>query len=138
VYLWHCDREGRYSLYSDGATDQNYLRGVQEADAAGVVTFTSVYPGCYAGRWPHIHFEVYRSLADATGGGSAAATSQLAFPAEACDAVYATSGYESSMSNLSRLSIETDGIFSDGVDHQLAAMSGDVDAGFTATLPVPI
>jgi protocatechuate 3,4-dioxygenase beta subunit len=23
VYLWHCDREGRYSLYSDGATDAN-------------------------------------------------------------------------------------------------------------------
>lgn len=29
VYIWHCDREGRYSMYSDGATDQNYLRGVQ-------------------------------------------------------------------------------------------------------------
>jgi protocatechuate 3,4-dioxygenase beta subunit len=25
VYVWHCDREGRYSMYSDGATDQNYL-----------------------------------------------------------------------------------------------------------------
>ncbi|HEY9379565.1 MAG TPA: hypothetical protein VIQ02_21005 [Jiangellaceae bacterium] len=35
VYLWHCDREGRYSLYSDGVTDQNYLRGVQEADGSG-------------------------------------------------------------------------------------------------------
>jgi len=28
VYVWHCDREGLYSMYSDGATDQNYLRGV--------------------------------------------------------------------------------------------------------------
>jgi protocatechuate 3,4-dioxygenase beta subunit len=35
VYLWHCDREGRYSLYSEGVTDQNYLRGVQEADDFG-------------------------------------------------------------------------------------------------------
>src|SRR6185369_12932765 len=22
VYVWHCDREGRYSLYSNAATDQ--------------------------------------------------------------------------------------------------------------------
>ena len=57
VYLWHCDRLGRYSLYSPGATDQNYLRGVQEADGSGRVTFTSIYPACYSGRWPHIHFE---------------------------------------------------------------------------------
>ena len=62
VYLWHCDREGRYSLYSDGVTDQNYLRGVQEADADGQVTFTTIFPACYSGRWPHIHFEVYPSL----------------------------------------------------------------------------
>src|SRR6476619_5132975 len=44
VYLWHCDREGRYSLYSDGVTGENYLRGVQETDANGVVTFTSIFP----------------------------------------------------------------------------------------------
>ena len=59
VYLWHCDAEGRYSLYSQGVTNENYLRGVQEADSNGVVTFTSVYPACYSGRWPHIHYEVY-------------------------------------------------------------------------------
>ena len=35
IYLWHCDREGGYSLYSEGVTDENYLRGVQEADADG-------------------------------------------------------------------------------------------------------
>ncbi len=49
VYLWHCDRAGAYSLYSQGATDQNYLRGVQEADAAGKLTFQSIFPACYAG-----------------------------------------------------------------------------------------
>jgi hypothetical protein len=27
VYVWHCDREGRYSLYSPGVTNENYLRG---------------------------------------------------------------------------------------------------------------
>jgi len=50
VYRWHCDRPGRYSVYSSGATNQNYLRGVQEADASGTVTFQSIFPGCYAGR----------------------------------------------------------------------------------------
>jgi hypothetical protein len=38
VDLWHCDQAGRYSLYSDGVTSENYLRGVQEAAADGTVT----------------------------------------------------------------------------------------------------
>ena len=60
VYMWHCDREGRYSLYSQGVTNENYLRGVQEADdQGGQVRFTTIFPACYSGRWPHIHFEVY-------------------------------------------------------------------------------
>jgi len=66
VYLWHCDRLGRYSLYTNGATNQNYLRGVQEADASGQVTFDSIFPACYQGRWPHFHFEVYPNLSAAT------------------------------------------------------------------------
>ena len=89
VYLWHCDRPGRYSLYSSGVTNQNYLRGVQAADATGVVTFTTIFPGCYAGRWPHIHFEVYPSLSAATSVSNKVATSQIALPKTACDEVYA-------------------------------------------------
>jgi len=37
VYLWHCDRDGRYSLYSEGITQENYLRGVQETGSDGSV-----------------------------------------------------------------------------------------------------
>src|SRR5215212_11357733 len=98
VYLWHCDRAGLYSLYSSGVTNQNYLRGVQAADANGKVRFTSIYPGCYSGRWPHIHFEVYKSLAAATSVSNKIATSQLALPKAASDLVYATSSYPSSAS----------------------------------------
>jgi protocatechuate 3,4-dioxygenase beta subunit len=29
---------------------------VQEADANGQATFTSIFPGAYSGRWPHIHY----------------------------------------------------------------------------------
>ena len=80
VYLWHCDREGRYSLYSQGVTNENYLRGVQEADHGGQVRFTTIFPACYSGRWPHIHFEVYPSLAKATNSANKIATSQIALP----------------------------------------------------------
>lgn len=138
VYIWHCDREGRYSLYSEGATEENYLRGVQETDAKGQVTFTSIFPACYTGRWPHIHFEVYDSLDDATAAQDIVATSQLAFPKDVCDTVYATDGYSQSVTNLGRLSLENDNIFSDGYDQQLAAIEGDTDKGYTATLTVPV
>src|SRR3954467_1757394 len=63
VYLWHCNRDGKYSLYSSGVTSEDYLRGVQATDSTGTVTFTSIFPACYSGRWPHVHFEIYPSLA---------------------------------------------------------------------------
>ena len=138
VYLWHCDRLGRYSLYSAGVTAQNYLRGVQEADASGKVRFTSIYPGCYAGRWPHIHFEVYPSLAAATSVANKAATSQIALPKAANDLVYATAGYETSVANQAQVSLASDMVFSDGSSLELATMAGGVAAGFTASLSVAI
>ncbi|MFJ8111202.1 intradiol ring-cleavage dioxygenase [Streptomyces sp. NPDC096132] len=138
VYLWHCDRDGNYSLYSDGVTEENYLRGVQETDDKGQVTFKTIFPACYSGRWPHIHFEVYGSLEDATAASSITNTSQLALPKDVCDTVYATDGYSKSVSNLSQLSLETDNIFSDGYDQQLATLEGSVDKGYTATLTVPV
>ncbi|MFD3503318.1 intradiol ring-cleavage dioxygenase [Streptomyces sp. NPDC058676] len=138
VYVWHCDRDGDYSLYSEGVTDENYLRGVQETDDKGQVTFRSIFPGCYPGRWPHVHFEVYGSLDDATAARSITNTSQLAFAKDVCDTVYATDGYGGSVTNLGRLSLETDSIFSDGHEQQVATTTGDVEKGYTATLTVPV
>jgi protocatechuate 3,4-dioxygenase beta subunit len=138
VYLWHCDRLGRYSLYSSGLTSQNYLRGTQEADANGIVTFTSIFPGCYAGRWPHIHFEVYPSLSAATNVSNRSATSQIALPKATCDAVYATSGYASSAANLGQVSLATDNVFSDGSALELATVTGTNGDGLTASLTVAI
>jgi protocatechuate 3,4-dioxygenase beta subunit len=139
VYVWHCDREGRYSLYSDGVTDQNYLRGVQVADAAGKVRFTSVFPACYSGRWPHVHFEVYPDQASITDAGNAIATSQVALPEQACDAVYAEAGYESSVSALARLSLDSDNVFSDDSGaSQLGTVTGDVASGYTVSLVVGV
>jgi protocatechuate 3,4-dioxygenase beta subunit len=138
VYVWHCDREGRYSMYSEGATDQNYLRGVQETDANGNVTFTSVFPAAYSGRWPHIHFEVYASITDATRGGALLATSQVALPEDACHAVFAQAGYEQSVQNMTQTSLADDNVFSDGWDQQLGIVTGDVATGLTVTLAVPV
>jgi protocatechuate 3,4-dioxygenase beta subunit len=138
VYLWHCNRSGGYSLYSNGITNQNYLRGVQVADASGLVTFTTIFPGCYAGRWPHIHFEVYPTLAAATSAGGKEATSQIALPQAVCAADYATPGYDASVSNLANVSLATDNVFSDGAALELATVNGSVAAGYTAILTVAI
>jgi protocatechuate 3,4-dioxygenase beta subunit len=139
VYLWHCDRDGNYSLYSDAAQDENYLRGVQEVDANGTVTFTSIYPACYTGRWPHIHFEVYSDVATAVANGPIVKTSQIALPKETNDLVYASNGYSSSARNQAQASLATDNVFgNDGGIHQIASMSGSVSGGYTAALTIGV
>lgn len=139
VYLWHCDRDGGYSLYSSGLENENYLRGVQETDATGTVRFTSIYPACYTGRWPHIHFEVYSDVANAVASGPIAKTSQIALPVEVNDLVYATSGYERSVRNAAQVSLASDNVFGDdGGIHQIATMSGSVASGYTAALTIGV
>ena len=138
VYAWHCDREGRYSLYDAGVTEENYLRGVQESDDEGALAFDTIFPAAYPGRWPHVHFEVYESLEAATAGGTKLRTSQLALPADVSELVYATPGYEASVANLSQTSLETDMVFADGYSTQLATTSGDVEEGLTISLNVGV
>ena len=139
VYLWHCDRDGNYSLYSDAVTGENYLRGVQAADDNGLVTFTSIFPACYAGRWPHIHFEIYPSLDLATNEANKIATSQIALPQDACDAVYATDGYAQSVSNMTQVNLASDNVFGeDRGAQQLGTVSGSVSGGYTVALTVPV
>lgn len=140
IYLWHCDRSGQYSMYSAGVTNENYLRGVQVTDGNGQVTFTTIFPACYMGRMPHIHFEVYPSLAAATTTpvSDQVRTSQIALPTAVCNAVYATSGYSASIANFAATSFANDMVFSDGYSTQLATVTGDTSAGYVATLQVGI
>ena len=112
---------------------------MQAADSNGVVTFTSIFPACYSGRWPHIHFEVYPSLAKATDPANKIATSQIALPKDICDIVYATDGYSQSVTNLARVSLASDNVFGDdGGVHELGTVSGNVAAGLTVALAVPV
>jgi protocatechuate 3,4-dioxygenase beta subunit len=139
VYAWHCDREGRYSMYDSGLRNENYLRGVQEADANGQVSFKTIYPGAYSGRWPHIHFEVFESMSNATTAGQVLAVSQIALTDAACREVYASAGYESSARNFPRTTLKSDNVFGDdGGIYQLATMAGSLSAGYAAALNVTV
>jgi protocatechuate 3,4-dioxygenase beta subunit len=138
VYLWHCDRDGLYSMYSQGAQNENYCRGVQVADANGKVKFTTIFPAAYPGRWPHAHFEVYPGLAQATSSASKLITSQLALPDDVCKTVFATAGYEESLANHARTTLQNDGVFRDGVELQTPKVTGSVSAGYMATLTVGV
>jgi protocatechuate 3,4-dioxygenase beta subunit len=139
VYVWHCDRDGQYSMYSQGLEDENYLRGVQATNAAGTAIFDTIFPGAYSGRWPHIHFEVYRSVEEATQSGQIVKTSQIALPEAVCRQAYATAGYEQSLVNLARSSLATDNVFgNDGGIYQLASMTGDSASGYTANLTIGV
>ncbi len=137
VYVWHCDRDGEYSLY--GATSQNYLRGLQETDASGVATFTTIVPGCYSGRMPHIHIEVYRSATAATSYTNRLKTTQLAFPTSVCTTVYSTAtSYSASVTNFANLSFATDGVFSDGTSTEMSTVTGNVSDGYVVSLQIGI
>ena len=136
IYLWQADRQGRYSLYTAAA--ESYLRGVQVTDANGQVTFTTIFPGCYDGRWPHMHFEVFSSLSNALSGRFSILTSQLAMPTAACTAVYAdATTYPSSASNLARVALSSDNVFGDNTAAQNTQMTptftGMPTAGYAAT-----
>jgi protocatechuate 3,4-dioxygenase beta subunit len=126
-------------MYSAAAQGENYLRGVQEAGDDGIATFQSIFPACYPGRWPHIHFEVYPSLVAATSASNKVATSQVALPKDACTSVYASAGYETSVRTFSPVSLATDNVFGDdGGVRELGSVTGSISSGLTVELSVPV
>ncbi|WP_314853777.1 intradiol ring-cleavage dioxygenase [uncultured Microbacterium sp.] len=141
LYAWQCDAEGLYSMYSSGVEDETYLRGIQIADADGLLTFQTIVPGCYQGRWTHIHFEIYPDAASATDVANVIATSQLAFPPEMLTGIYALDTYAGSAENLAGVGtqISDDSIFGDGDwSLQVPTISGDITSGYVATLAVAV
>lgn len=141
IYLWHCDTVGKYSLYD--LTDANYLRGVGVADAEGKVRFTTIFPGCYDGRWPHLHFEVFESVAAAVSGEASGLTAQIALPEADCATVYAADArYSNGTRNLGRISIATDNVFADNSAEEIAqqtlVLSGDPSSGYVGTVTIAV
>lgn len=136
VYLWHCDAGGLYSLYA--TADSNYCRGVQITDDTGQVTFTTIFPACYDGRWPHMHFEVFASAEAAVNGDASLLISQFALPADTAQALYAVDPrYAASVANLGQVNLSGDRVFGDNTAEQINAMtmtmSGDPTRGYTAS-----
>ncbi|MBL4811120.1 MAG: hypothetical protein JKX69_01895 [Rhodobacteraceae bacterium] len=141
IYLWHCDTTGKYSLYD--TVNANYLRGVGITDAEGKVRFTTIVPGCYDGRWPHFHFEVFSNIEAAISGEASVLTAQIALPEETCAAVYATDNrYPNGTRNLSRITIASDNVFADNtaaqIEQQMLKMTGDPQNGYQGELSLPV
>jgi protocatechuate 3,4-dioxygenase beta subunit len=139
IYLWQNDAAGAYSLYD--LPEQNYLRGLQSADAEGRVRFTMIVPGCYGGRYPHCHFEVFASTEAALRGDAPLLVSQLAFPDAECRAIYrADERYGESLSNLEREPLERDFVFRDvargAITSQILRLEGDPARGYSGSATV--
>ena len=141
IYLWHCDTVGRYSLYD--IADANYLRGVGVADAEGKVRFTTIFPGCYDGRWPHMHFEVFKSVEAAVSGKASVLTAQIAMREGESAALYAADRrYSNGGENLERVTLESDMVFSDNSAEALAQqtmrVSGDGVVGYLGSVTIAV
>lgn len=136
VYVWYCDKDGVYSGYSQPGANtvgQTFCRGIQYTDCNGEASFQTVYPGWYAGRITHVHFQVYLN-----GGGTLTATSQIAFPQSVTQAVYASPLYAARGQNTSVTSFAQDNVFSDGTALQMLSVAGDTTSGFVGRLAVGI
>jgi protocatechuate 3,4-dioxygenase beta subunit len=141
IYIWHCDATGLYSLYD--TPEANYLRGVGVADADGKVKFTTIFPGCYDGRWPHIHFEIFENTAAAVSGDASVLTAQIAMPEAESAALYAAdSRYSNGTQNLGRITIVSDNVFGDNTEaeiaQQLMTITGNAQSGYRGTLSIPV
>ncbi|ACE86099.1 intradiol ring-cleavage dioxygenase [Cellvibrio japonicus] len=132
VYIWHCDKDGNYSGYTT-EVGKTYCRGIQYTDTDGVASFTTVYPGWYAGRITHIHFQIF--LTNYGSNAQSSKISQMAFPQDITRAVYNSTLYTKGQ-NTSVTSFATDNVFSDGVEYQLATVTGSVSDGYVAELEV--
>lgn len=130
VDVWHCDKDGYYSEYggtgmqSANFTTVDFLRGRQTTDANGLAGFTSIYPGWYPGRAPHIHVHIYNAA------GKSLLVTQIAFPNAISNTVYSTGqsyGYTKGTQDTMN---ERDNVFSDGFANELGTLSGSVSAGY--------
>ncbi|KAJ1560589.1 hypothetical protein HK405_006576 [Cladochytrium tenue] len=83
IEFWNCNATGTYSGF-DGATaclhgsgsgssscmtsQETFLRGWVYTDSNGVAEMTTVYPGFYEGRAPHIHMAIHTGGSEADNG----------------------------------------------------------------------
>jgi protocatechuate 3,4-dioxygenase beta subunit len=135
VDIWHCTAVGYYSEYTDTPgggyatvdyTASHFLRGRQTTDSNGLVTFTSIFPGWYSPRAPHIHVHIYNSA------GTSLLVTQIAFPTDVCNTVYTTAS-DYTAHGTQDTANTADSVFSDSLANELSTVTGSVSAGYTLT-----
>jgi protocatechuate 3,4-dioxygenase beta subunit len=103
VDIWNCNATGVYSginetgNVADGGWDSTFLRGIQETDSDGVVSFETIFPGHYEGRAIHTHLLVHENVSvlanETIQGGAVTHIGQLFWPETLRSAVEATFPY---------------------------------------------
>jgi len=135
VDIWHCTAVGYYSEYTDTPgggyatvdyTASHFLRGRQTTDSNGLVTFTSIFPGWYSPRAPHIHVHIYNSA------GTSLLITQIAFPTDVCNTVYTTASDYTAHGKQDTANT-ADSVFSDSLANELSTVTGSVSAGYVLT-----
>ncbi|AFV75460.1 protocatechuate 3,4-dioxygenase beta subunit [Thermus oshimai JL-2] len=121
VDLWHADPLGRYSGFQMPGVA---FRGYELADEGGGVEFLTHFPGWYPGRTPHFHLRV-------EAGGRVLVT-QLFFPEEVIEAVYARPPYRTR--GLPNVRNRQDGIFRADLLLSPKVEGEGFGAGFTLVL----
>ena len=140
VYLWHCNRDGQYSMYSQGVSERELPPG-RASDQRGraAATYTSIFPAAYDGRWPHIHFEVYSSV----DGGHQQRTDRQDLtdrpPRGGLQGGLRDDGLRGERQNLAQTSLTRDMVFgNDGGIYQLATVTGNATDGYVANLTIGV
>jgi len=138
VDVWQCDASGVYSdvLDANGLFDTRgtkALRGYLLTDAAGIASFTTIYPGWYAGRTVHVHFKV-RTPVD--GGPAFAFTSQLYFDDALTDKVMAQPPYNAKGARSTRNT--GDSIFLAGGDQLVLQCTPDGGGAYAADFRIGV
>ena len=131
VDVWHCDKDGYYSEYGGSGMQSvnfqtvDFLRGRQTTDANGVASFTTIFPGWYSGRAPHVHVHIYSAT------GKSLLVTQIAFPYSVSNTVYTTAQAQGYTKGVQDTTNEKDNVFSDGFTTELATLSGSISAGYS-------
>ncbi|MBS4433316.1 intradiol ring-cleavage dioxygenase [Pectobacterium punjabense] len=157
VDVWHCNARGKYSGWSfispdkEASTDDvgtvnrtdntRFFRGIQPTDQNGVVRFTTIFPGFYAGRATHIHVAIRRPSKNPLEKEHFAFVGQLYFPEDLCRVVYNNEPY--SPRDITRVTNDKDDYFTkmNGVQSLLTVNKvneGDFNDGFTGEIILSI
>lgn len=160
VDIWHCDAMGEYSGYLAMDPNENFdfaladatghatpsdqsffLRGVQLTDSDGVATFTTIFPGWYAGRATHIHLKarVDGQVDGATyTGGHTSHTGQLYFQDHVVEDIALLQPY-ATHTGITRVKVADDAIGgSDSIMEITQATPGTYSGGITTGVTVGI